>query len=172
MHFGSSSSGIGALGFSGQAFLIQLVTFILAYLVLRKYAFGPILSMMQRRRETIESSVTLAKQLEKEKAELEVKVEKTLHETRQKADDIIAQAHDSGRQAVREAEEKARLKAAGILVEAESRITQDTSRARKQLEKELVSLIADTTEAIIDEKVDGKKDAQLIERALKERQAA
>jgi F-type H+-transporting ATPase subunit b len=171
MHFGSSS-GIGALGFSGQAFLIQLVTFILAYLVLRKYAFGPILSMMQRRRETIETSVTLAAQLQKEKVDLDEKVEKTLHEARVKADDIIAQAQDSGRQAIREAEEKARLKAVGILAEAESGIAQDTARARKQLEKELVSLIADTTEAIIDEKVDAKKDAQLIERALKERQAA
>jgi len=171
-HFGASSTGIGALGFSGQAFLIQLVTFILAYLVLRKYAFGPILAMMERRRETIKSSVDLAAQLQKEKVELDEKVEKTLHEARVKADDIIAQAQDSGRQAVRDAEEKARQKTTGILAEAESRIVQDTSRARKQLEKELVSLIADTTEAIIEEKVDAKKDAQLIERSLKERQAA
>lgn len=169
-HFGAGSSGIGALGFSGQAFLIQLVTFILAYLVLRHYAFGPILKMMRQRRDTIETSVKLAEQLQKEQVELEEKIEKTLHETRQKADDIIAEAHDAGRQAIREAEDKARQKATAILSEADSQVVQDTARARKQLEKELVGLIADTTEAIIEEKVDTKKDAQLIERALKGRQ--
>jgi F-type H+-transporting ATPase subunit b len=171
-HFGASSSGIGALGFSGQAFLIQLITFILAYLVLRHYAFGPILKVMQQRRETIESSVKLAEQLRKEQVELEEKVAKTLHETRQKADGIITEAQDAARQTIRDGEEKARAKSAGILAEADSRIIQDTARARKKLEKELVGLIADTTEAIIEEKVDVKKDAQLIERALKERQAA
>lgn len=173
MHVGdSSSTGIGALGFSLQAFLIQLVTFILAYLVLRRYAFGPIIKAMRQRRETIESSVKLAEQLKQEQAELENKVEKTLHETRTKADAIISEAQDAARQTIRESEEKARAKAAGILAEADSRIIQDTARARKQLEKELVGLIADTTQAVIGEKIDPDKDNQLIERALKERQAA
>jgi len=35
----TSSSGLGALGISGQALLIQLITFGLAFLVLRRYAF-------------------------------------------------------------------------------------------------------------------------------------
>ncbi|HTB49018.1 MAG TPA: F0F1 ATP synthase subunit B [Verrucomicrobiae bacterium] len=171
-HFGASSTGIGALGFSGQAFLIQLITFVLAYLVLRRYAFGPILDVMRRRRETIEHSVKLAEQLKNEQIELDKKVEKELHKARQEADAIISSAQDSGRQAIHEAEDKARDKAAGILKEAESRLVQDTARARKQLEGELVGLISDVTEAVIDEKVDAKKDAALIERALKERQTA
>jgi F-type H+-transporting ATPase subunit b len=170
--FAESSSGLGALGFDAQAFVIQVITFILAYLVLRRYAFGPITKMLRERRETIESGVKLGEQMRQEKAELESKVEDTLHEARQQADDIIAGAQDSGRQAVREAEEKAKAKAEGIVAEAESRIAQDTNRARKQLEKEIVGLVADATETVIHEKVDKKKDAELIERSLKERQTA
>ena len=170
--FGSSSSGLGALGVDGRAFVIQLITFVLAYLVLRRWAFGPIIKVLRERRDKIEQGVKLGEQMQKEKAELEDKVTKTLHETRQEADGIIAGAQDAARQAIREAEDKARDKAAGIIKEAESRIVQDTSRARQQLEKELVGLISDATEAIIDEKVDAKKDAELIDRALKERQTA
>jgi len=55
------------------------------------------------------------------------------------------------------------------VAEADSRIKQDTDRARRQLETELVGLVADATEAIIDEKIDARKDAGLIERALKGR---
>lgn len=167
-----SASGIGALGFSGQAFLIQLVTFVLAYLVLRRFAFGPIIKVLRERRETIEKGVKLGEEMQKAQAELETKVDKTLHEAREEADTIIAGAQDTGRQAIAEAEEKARVKAAGVLQEAEARIAQDTVRARQQLEGEMVALISDATEAIIHEKVDPKKDSQLIDRALKGRQTA
>lgn len=167
--FGESSSGLGALGVDGKAFVVQLITFVLAYLVLRRYAFAPILKVLQERRETIESGVALGEEMKKERAKLEDKVAQTIQETRQEADAIIASAQDSARQAIRDAEEKARAKAEGILAAAEDRIVQDTARARNQLEKELVNLISDATEAIIEEKVDAKKDAALIERALKGR---
>jgi F-type H+-transporting ATPase subunit b len=168
----SSGSGLSALGVDGKAFLIQLITFVLVFFVLKRYAFGPILRILHERRETIEGGVKLGEQMRKEKAALEAQVEELLHKARQDADGIIAGAQDSGRQAIREAEEKAREKAAGILEAAEGRIEQDTTRARKQLEKELVGLISDATEAIIGEKVDAKKDSALIDRALKERAKA
>lgn len=167
-----SASGLGALGVDGTAFLIQLVTFVLAFLVLKRFAFKPIIKVLRERRETIENGVKLGEQMKQEEAKLAAKVDETLHEARKEADSIIATAQDSGREAVREAEEKARAKAAGIVTAAESSIAQETARARKQLEQELVGLISDATEAIIDEKVDAKKDAALIERALKGRQTA
>jgi len=170
-YFGDSSSGLGALGVDGKAFLIQLITFVLAFLVLKRYAFGPIIKVLRERRETIEQGVKLGEQMNREKAKLEQEVSQKLHEARQEADGIISGAQDSARQAIREAEDKARDKAAGILKEAESNIAQETARARKQLEKEIVNLVADTTEAIIGEKVDAKKDAQLIDKALQGRQA-
>jgi len=167
----AEASGLSALGVDGKAFLIQLITFVLVFLVLKRYAFKPILKVLNERRETIENGVKLGEQMQKERAELQGQVEKALHDARADADGIIASAQDTARQTVREAEDKARDKAAGILKDADTRIAQDTTRARKQLEKELVGLISDATEAIIDEKVDAKKDAQLIERALKEQKA-
>lgn len=167
----TSSSGIGALGFDGQAFLIQLITFLLAFWVLQRYAFKPILKIMNERRKTIESGVKLGEQMQREQAELEEKIEQMLHEARQEADGIISNAQDAGRQAIREAEDKAKEKANGILAEADARIEQETQRARKALEKELVTLVAEATEAVLGEKVDASKDAQLIDRALKEQRA-
>jgi len=163
----SSGSGIGALGIDGKAFIIQLVTFVLAFWVLQRFAFKPILKIMNERRKTIEDGVSLGEQMKKDQAALQAKVADMLADARKEADGIIAGAQDASRQAIREAEDKAREKAAGILTEAESRIATETSRARKKLESELVGLISDATEAIIGEKVDAKKDAQLIDRALK-----
>jgi F-type H+-transporting ATPase subunit b len=172
-YFGAeSSSGLGALGIDGGAFFIQLITFVLAFFVLKRYAFGPILKVLQERRETIESGVRLGEEMQRERAALEEKVEAELHEARQKADAVIGSAQDSAKQTVREAEDAAREKAQAILKEAEARVEVDMQRARKLLEKEMVALVSEATEAIIEEKVDAKKDAALIERALKERASA
>lgn len=170
--FGSESSeGIGALGLSGSAFLIQIITFVLAYFILRKFAFGPILNILQERRNTIESGVKLGEQMRTQKAELEKTVAKELRDARVKADSIMADAEAAARDTVREAEEKAQVKAATIVKEGQARGEQEVNRARKALEKELVGLISDATEAIIDEKVDASKDAKLIDRALKGQRA-
>lgn len=162
-----SSSGIGALGVDGKALVIQLITFVLAYLVLRKWAFGPIMRVLSERRQTIEKGVKLGEEMQKKQAALEARVATALSAARAQADSILAGAHDEARDMLREAEEDAHAKAETVLKDAENRIAQDTQRARQKLEKELVGLISEATEAIIEEKVDTKKDAELIDRALR-----
>jgi F-type H+-transporting ATPase subunit b len=164
--FGDSSSGLSALGINGSAFLIQLGTFILAFLILRQWAFKPVVRLLQERREIIEKGVNLGEQMKKEQAEMEARVTKELHEARAKADGIIAGAETESKRIVQEAEDKASLKADSLVASAQDRIIQDTLRARKQLEAEVVDLISDATEAIIDEKIDSKKDSALIDKAL------
>jgi F-type H+-transporting ATPase subunit b len=166
-----NASGIGALGINGKALIIQLVTFVLAFLVLKKWAFTPIIKMLDARRQTIEDGVALGEKMKKDEAALQAKVDAELANARKEADGIVASANETSRDKIREAEAKAADKAAGILKDADERIKSDTARARKKLEGELVGLISDATEAIIGEKVDAKKDAQLIDKALKEQKA-
>jgi F-type H+-transporting ATPase subunit b len=172
-HFAAeeSVSGIGALGIDVKALIIQLVTFVLAFLVLKKWAFTPIVNMMEQRRQTIEDGVALGEKMKQDEAKFQAKVDEELANARQEADGIIAAAKYTSRDTIRDAEAKAQDKAAGVLKDAEERIKTDTARARKKLEGELVGLISDATEAIIGEKVDAKKDAQLIDKALKEQNA-
>lgn len=167
----SEGSGLSALGVDGKAFLIQLITFALAYLILRRFAFGPIMKVLAERRTTIENGVKLGEQMKKEKAELEKTVAKELSEARTQADSIVADAESAARDKIRSAEEEAQAKAATIIKEGKDRGEQEVVRARKALEAELVGLISDATETIIGEKVDAKKDAALIDRALKESRA-
>jgi F-type H+-transporting ATPase subunit b len=165
------ASGIAALGVDGKALIIQLVTFVLAFLVLKKWAFTPIINMMDARRKTIEEGVALGEKMKQDEAQLQASIDQELAKARAEADGIVAAANETSRDKIREAEAKAQDKAAGVLKDAEERIKTDTARARKKLEGELVGLISDATEAIIGEKVDSTKDKQLIERALKEQQA-
>ncbi|HVC36283.1 MAG TPA: F0F1 ATP synthase subunit B [Candidatus Dormibacteraeota bacterium] len=170
--FGQSSSGLGALGLDPKAFLIQLVTFVIVFLVLKRYAFKPILDVLEQRRQTIERGVKLGEQMAKEKSELDQKVSQALADARLKADAVIAEAQSAARSVALEAEESARAKADNIVAQAGQQIKQDSLRVRRQLEKELVELVSEATEAIIEQKVDQTKDSQLINKFLKEQARA
>ncbi len=162
------TSGLGALGVDGKAFLIQLITFILAFLVLKRFAFKPILKVLKERQDTIDKGVKLGEQMQKDKAEMDEKVADALHKARQEADKIISDAESSGRQSIQAAEDTARAKAEDMGNQASARMKQGTARAKKRLEKDLAGLVSEATEAILQEKIDAKKDSALIDRAIKE----
>lgn len=163
-----ASSGL-PLGLSLQAFIIQLITFIFVFLLLKKFAFGPITRMLEVRRKTIEDGVRLGRKLEKEQAKLDEEVARITREARHEADRIIAAGHKDARQAVREAEKSAQVKAERILKDAEERIHEESEHARRKLEKDLVGLVSEATETIVGEKVDAAKDAELVKKAMKGR---
>ncbi len=171
MHLFADSSG-GILGLNVQAFVIQLATFLIVLLALRQWAFKPIMKMLDERRATINSGITLGEKMRAEEAEMEKKVSDELHKARSQADKIIADAEQAARSTVQSAEDAARTRAENLVNDAKNQIELETNRQRIKLEKDLVGLVSDVSEAIIGEKVDAKKDAALIDRAFHGRRAA
>jgi len=173
VHFASEtaeaaeSSPLASLGVDLKSLIFQLITFILIFLILKRFAFKPISKVLQERRKVIDDGVRMGLRMEKEKAKLDEDVKNTMKEARQEADKIIATAHKEAREVVRDAEKSAQRKADSMLTDAQERIEEEKRQAKKKLEKEIVGLVSEATETIVHEKVDSKKDAQLIDEAIK-----
>jgi len=161
------SSGIGALGISPSAFVIQFITFVFVFILLKKFAFKPIVRLLEERRQVIDDGVKLGQKLEKERAKLNEEVVKVMRDARIEADKIIGNGQKEAREIIREAEHVGQRKVDIMMTDAEARINEDTEQAKRKLEKEIVGLVSEATEVIVDEKVDAKKDAALIAKALK-----
>lgn len=157
------------LGLNPKAFLIQLITFIFVFMVLKRFAFKPITRMLEKRRQTIDDGVRLGQKLERERDKLDQEVARITREARHEADKIIAASHKDAREVVREAEKTAQRKVDAMLADAEVRIHEEAEHARRTLEKDLVGLVSEATETIVGEKVDAKKDAELVKKAMKGR---
>src|SRR5258708_22037984 len=167
-HFGeAAATGPAVLGISLQAFVIQLLTFLVVFLALKKWAFTPIIKMLNNRRDIIENGVTLGEKMRAEEAKAEEEVARRLHEVRAQADQLIAEAETKAKQKITAAEEVAQKRAEGIVQEANEHIKQATELERARLEKEIVGLASAVSEAIIREKVDATNNASLLDRALK-----
>lgn len=171
LHFGSAAAeeptGIAALGIDLWAILAQAGTFLLLFLIVKKFALEKIVGTLEKRRQTIEDGVLLGHEMEAEKAKLEEKIEATLHKTRQEADKIIAAAHEDANEIVQKAQSTAQEKTESMLRDARRKIDDELMVAKKDLEQEIREYVASATEIIIEEKLDSKKDAALIEKALR-----
>lgn len=162
-----TATGVAALGIDAKAFIIQLITFLFVYLVLKKYVFQRIVDALAKRQETIEKGVNLTGELTKQKEQLDREVAEKHREARKEAEKIVADTHAQATQILKEAEENAQAKAEQILADARQKIEDETARARRNLEREMVDLVIEATEKVSGEKLDAKKDNALIESALK-----
>lgn len=162
------TGGISALGIDPWAILAQAVTFLLLFFVIKRFALNGIIETLEKRRKTINQGVDLGLKMAEEKEKLDERIEKALKEARVEADKIIAAGHQDAEELIKQAEEKAAQKMQVMLSDAEARIGEEIELARKELEKELLVLVAAASEAVIGEKIDETKDAKLISRALEE----
>ncbi len=162
----AEKTGIAVLGINPLALVLQLVTFLILFLLLKKFAFGPIVSMLDERHRKINQGLELTHQLEAEKQKLDEEASKILHATRQEADKILTDAHQEAGSIVKQAEERAASKAETMQRDAEARLAQDIESARQGLETEMADLVAEATEKILGEKMDSQKDQSLIKQAL------
>ena len=163
----SSGSGLGAFQLNLKDFIIQLVTFLLVFLVLRKWVVPKIVATMENRQKTLEQSLENAKATEEALAKAQAKAEEILNQARALADEAVAEAKKAASGRIAEAEAKAADRAELIIKEAETRLGEEREKLRQELRGELAQLVAVATERIIDEKLDAKRDMSLIERAIK-----
>ena len=165
--FGAGSSGgIGALGIDFKALILQIITFLLVFWLLKKFALDKILKTLEQRRNTIDDSVKLGLEMEAEKALLAGKLDKMLASARTEADKIIAAGHQEAKDLIKAAEEAAARKTQSLLDDANARIGDEIEQARKNLEQEILFLVAEASEAVLGEKLDSPKDSQFIRRQL------
>jgi F-type H+-transporting ATPase subunit b len=162
----AEKEGIAVLGIDPKAIVLQAGTFVLLFLILKKFALRGIVDTLEKRRTTIDKGVALGIEMQSAKEKFDEELKGMQHKAKAQADEILAQAQKDATQIIKEGEESAAKKVDGMLKDATARIEREMQTARKELRGEMLALVSEATEVIIDEKVDAKKDASLIERAL------
>lgn len=163
-----SAGGVAVLGIDGKTLIIQIATFVLVFLLLKKYAFGPIVKTLDARYEKIESSLDKAEKLEEANQKAEAEVQKLLRQARTEAEEIIAKSRDEAGAIISDASNAAEAKAKKILADSLAKIDQQAEKTQEELKKQTLELVSQATAALLGEKVDAKKNEQLIKKALSE----
>src|SRR3954462_8431283 len=114
-----------------------LLAFLLAMLVLRKYAWPAITEALDKRQRAIEESIDVAERTGGEAQALVQEYRERLREARAQADEIVARARKSGEVHERGTLEKARLQREELMQQTRRDIDAETRRAIQEIRNEV-----------------------------------
>ncbi|MBP6975857.1 MAG: F0F1 ATP synthase subunit B [Candidatus Moranbacteria bacterium] len=154
------------LGIDWKLLLAQVVNFAVVLLVLKRFAYQPMLKLLDERTAKIEKGLVDAEGAARKLGEMEMKEKAVLTDARTEAKRILAETDEAAakRDAVKMVETEARVKK--LLEESENKIVEDRKKMLEEAKRELASTVLLAVEKVLREKMDGAKEKELIERNL------
>jgi F-type H+-transporting ATPase subunit b len=144
-----------------NAFYVQVVSFVIVCLVLRAFAYKPILSILEARRKKIAESMANADRIKVELEHAQAKRHEILQHANQQAAQMIEEAREAA-QRVHEQETKAAAAAAAkILEKAREEAKLEAARQLADAKKELAQLLGRLAEQGVGRVLTGDDQARL-----------
>jgi F-type H+-transporting ATPase subunit b len=167
---GAQEAGGGLNPFAGNVgnAVWTLVIFLLVVVVLGKFAWGPVLKLLQEREEFIHRSLGDAKR-ERLDAEAKLKeVTERLQASHAEAATLVDQARRDSARLRDELRQKAHAEADTILQNARRQIELETQRAVQQIRHEAADLSVMIASKIIQKNLSKEDNQRLIDEALRQ----
>jgi F-type H+-transporting ATPase subunit b len=136
-------------GVSLPKFLAQVILFLTVYLILKKFAFGPIIAIFEERRKTIEDAQANAEKIKRQLAESELRCQEILRKANSDAQRIIEEGRASSDATAQKHLQQAIKDAEGIIEKANENVTLERARMVAEVKKEMVHLVVDTTSKVV-----------------------
>ncbi len=143
-----------------------IITFVLLMIILSKYAWKPILSMLKEREDKIRSALDEAERARAETAELIKQNEKNIARAEEEYQKIIRDGKLLAEKLKDEIVSKAKLQSEQELKQAKEEIQRNIESAKKQLRNEIADLAIQATEKILEESLDENKQKKLIDKVI------
>ena len=154
--------------FSVGLFFWQSVLFIALILLLKKFAWGPILTAVEEREEGIKSALDSAEKAKAEMQALNADNERILSEARVERDLLLKEAREIKDKIINEAKELASTEADKILISAKEQINNEKMKAIIELKNQVADMSIDIAEKILKSELsDVNKQKELVAQVLK-----
>ncbi|MCG7408040.1 F0F1 ATP synthase subunit B [Paenibacillus sp. ACRRX] len=148
--------------------VISMVAFLILFLLLSKYAFGPLFSVMEKRRELVKQQLDEAANSRTQAQAFVDEQKQALATARKDAYDIIDQAKQTS---VRQADDiiaQAKNETIRLKEEAARDIVSEKNKAVEALRNEVSSMSVAIASKILEKQVDEKDQSELVDQYLKE----
>ncbi len=132
-------------GFDLKIFLSQVVSFVIVALLLRHFAYKPILAVLAQRRQQIADAQLNAEKIKQQLAEAEQRHSEILTKANAQAQKMIDDARESASLVGERKQQEAVAAAEQIMAKAREASTIEHERVMTDLKREMGRLVVDTT---------------------------
>lgn len=159
---------LGTVSLEWGTLIFQIIIFLVLLALVRKFALGPALGVMEKRRQHIEAEISGAEQSRQEAEKLLAEQRRLLDEARQESKAILdraaKQASDEATRIVAEAKTSAeRLKA-----DASADLAREVEKAKAELRDQMAGLSVMLASKIIEKELDEAAQKSTVDQFLKQ----
>ncbi len=157
-----------ALGIKFKLLFIQLFGFLILLWMMKKFLFGRVMDIIQKRGDEIRNAYETNEKTKEELTELKAEYEQKLQDARREAEVIVQQATERAEKAGQEVIDKTRKEADQIRERGLAQIEQEKKRVVSELRNEVVSLSMTIASRIIDKTLDTAEAEKITDDAIRE----
>ncbi|MDX6767227.1 MAG: F0F1 ATP synthase subunit B [Candidatus Methylacidiphilales bacterium] len=144
----------------------QIVVFLLLGLALKKFAFGPVLAVLDERRKNIEQSLRNAERIKQELEEAEKTRAELIKKANEQATALIEEARASADKIGGQKIQEAIAQAENVLRKAEEASARDRERIMSEIKQQMGQLVVATTAKVVGRTLTPEDQARLQKEAL------
>ncbi len=131
----------------------MVVSFFIVLLILRAFAWRPILKALTEREMTIQERLDVARKAKKELAELEFGNERIIALAKTERANMLKEAQETKNRIIEEAKEEARKEAGKIMEQTNKRIEERKKEAEEDIKNQIASLSIQIAEKVLKERL-------------------
>jgi F-type H+-transporting ATPase subunit b len=139
---------LAKLGIEPQFLIAQAVNFGLLLFILYKFAYQPILKMLNARTEKIEKSIAYAAEIETKLANTETETSKIIENAKVEAKKILAEAESASKETTKAMLAAAEAKASEIVARADENIQKEKEQIMTEVKENVSEIVASALTAI------------------------
>ncbi len=155
-------------GIDWRLLIAQAINFFILLILLKKFAYGPILKMLRKRREEIEKGVKFTKEAREKLEQIEELKEQTLKTANSQALTIVTKAEESAKVRGEKIIQETNKKVETIVTDAKKAIEEEKAKMGDEVYKNSQILISMGLARVIGKISPAERDKELIAEALKE----
>lgn len=156
------------MSFYWESSVYAIVAFLILMLLLKKYALGPLLGIMEQRRELVQNQLQTADENRRQAEELLQQQKAAIQEARKEAYEIMEQARASSLRQSDELIQKAKEEAARIKEDALREIESEKNKAVASLKSQVGAMSVMIASKIIEKQIDEQSQQELVNQYLQQ----
>jgi F-type H+-transporting ATPase subunit b len=134
-------------------FVWALVAFLAVFFILKKFAWKPILKMLNEREQNIAGAIATAEKVKAEMAQLQSENEALLAKAREERALLLKEARETKDKIINEAKEQAKTEASKIIADAQLAINAQKMAALTEVKNEVGKLVVEVSERVLREEL-------------------
>src|ERR1700747_2294434 len=155
-------------GWNWKLFLSQVISFCIVAFLLQRFAYKPILAVLEERRRKIEEGQINADKIKKELAEAEKRYQEIVDKANADAQKMIDEARESSAHLAERKEQEAIAAAEQIVAKAREASALEHERTMAALKRELGRLVVDATAKVTGKVLTSDEQQRLQEEATRQ----